>query len=152
MIAAELSELDPENAETYRSNAEAGKARIETLIGEIAAQLEPVRGGNFIVFHDAYQYFETRFDIPASGSITLGDASDPSPARIEEIQDKVAELEVTCAFSEPQFNPDLIATVFRGSDAQTGVMDPLGADLEPGADLYPQLLRNLASSLTDCLE
>ncbi|QFT80488.1 High-affinity zinc uptake system protein ZnuA precursor [Roseovarius sp. THAF27] len=103
------------------------------------------------MFHDAYQYFENRFDFPASGSITLGDASDPSAARIEEIQQKVAELGVNCAFTEPQFNPDLVTTVFRGTDAQTGVMDPLGADLEPGKDLYPQLLRSLASSLTDCL-
>ena len=151
-IAAELSELDPENAETYRANAEAGKADIEALIGEISAQLEPMQGTNFIVFHDAYQYFETRFDVPASGSITLGDASDPSPARIEEIQEKVSELGVSCAFTEPQFNPDLVATVFRGTDAKTGVMDPLGADLEPGPNLYPELLRNLASSLTSCLD
>ena len=151
-IAAELSELDPENAETYRANAEAGKADIEALIGEISAQLEPMQGTNFIVFHDAYQYFETRFDVPASGSITLGDASDPSPARIEEIQQKVSELGVSCAFTEPQFNPDLVATVFRGTDAKTGVMDPLGADLEPGPNLYPELLRNLASSLTSCLD
>ena len=151
-IAAELSELDPENAETYRANAEAGKADIEALIVEISAQLEPMQGTNFIVFHDAYQYFETRFDVPASGSITLGDASDPSPARIEEIQQKVSELGVSCAFTEPQFNPDLVATVFRGTDAKTGVMDPLGADLEPGPNLYPELLRNLASSLTSCLD
>lgn len=151
VIAAELSELDPENADTYRANADAGKAELETLISEISAQLDPVRGQNFIVFHDAYQYFESRFDFPASGSITLSDASDPSPARIEEIQQKVAELGVSCAFTEPQFNPDLVATVFRSTDAQTGIMDPLGADIEPGADLYPQLLRNLASSLTGCL-
>ncbi|MGR3805444.1 zinc ABC transporter substrate-binding protein [Marinibacterium profundimaris] len=151
VIAAELSELDPENTATYRANAEAGRTDLESLIGEISAQLDPVRGANFIVFHDAYQYFENRFGFPASGSITLGDASDPSPARIEEIQHKVAELGVSCAFTEPQFNPDLVATVFRGTDAQTGIMDPLGAELEPGADLYPQLLRNLASSLTDCL-
>ena len=151
VIAAELSELDPDNADTYRANAAVGKADLEALIGEISAQIDTVRGANFIVFHDAYQYFENRFDFPASGSITLGDASDPSPARIEEIQRKVGQLGVTCAFAEPQFNPDLVATVFRGTDARTGIMDPLGANLEPGADLYGQLLRNLAAGLTDCL-
>ncbi|NDK34991.1 zinc ABC transporter substrate-binding protein [Rhodovulum sulfidophilum] len=151
-IAAELSELDPENAATYAANAKAGQAELDGLIGEISAELAPVRGKHFIVFHDAYHYFENRFDFPASGSITLSDASAPSPARIEEIQNKVRELDVTCAFSEPQFNPKLVATVFRGTDAKAGVMDPLGADLAIGADLYPHLLRNLSSSLTDCLE
>ncbi|WP_261395813.1 zinc ABC transporter substrate-binding protein [Salipiger bermudensis] len=152
VIAAELSALDPENAGTYAANAEAGKAELEALIGEITATLAPLRSENFVVFHDAYQYFETRFDIPAAGSITLADASDPSPARIEEIQGKVAELGVTCAFSEPQYDANLIATVFRGTDARTGVMDPLGTELTPGPDLYPQVLRNLATSLSDCLE
>ena len=151
-IAAELSELDPENAPIYQANADKGKAELATLIDEITAQLAPVRDSNFIVFHDAYQYFENRFDFPAAGSITLSDASDPSPARIEEVHEKVHELGVTCAFSEPQFNPNLIRTVFQGTEAKAGVMDPLGADLSPGAALYPQLLRNLASSLATCLE
>ena len=114
--------------------------------------MDDVRDSNFIVFHDAYQYFENRFDFPAAGSITLSDASDPSPARIEEVHEKVHELGVTCAFSEPQFNANLIRTVFQGTEAKAGVMDPLGADLSPGVALYPQLLRNLASSLATCLE
>lgn len=151
-IAAELSELDPDNAGAYKANAEQGKADLAALTEEVSAQLDPVRGENFIVFHDAYQYFETRFDIPAAGSISIGDASAPSPARIEEIHDKVRELGVTCAFTEPQFNPGLVETVFAGTDAKTGVMDPLGAELTPGPDLYPQLIRNLAGSLVDCLE
>ncbi|WP_375173644.1 zinc ABC transporter substrate-binding protein [Pseudooceanicola sp.] len=152
VIAAELSEHDPDNAATYKANAEKGKAELATLITEISAQLDPVRGANFVVFHDAYQYFENRFDFRAAGSITLGDASDPSPARIEEIHDKVKGLEITCAFSEPQFNPNLIRTVFQGTDAKAGVMDPLGIDLALGADLYPSMLRNLANSLVDCLK
>lgn len=152
VIAAELSELDTENAAAYRANAEAGKAQLDAVITEISATLEPVRGRPFVVFHDAYQYFENRFDFPAAGSIRVGDSSDPSPARIEEIHDKVQELGITCAFSEPQFNPNMINTVFRGSAAEVGVLDPLGADLTPGADLYPQLLRNLGTNLADCLD
>ena len=150
-IAAELSTLDPANAKVYQANAEKGKADLDSLIVEISGKLEPVRGSSFIVFHDAYQYFENRFDLPAAGSITLSDASAPSPARIAEIHEKVQELGVACVFSEPQFNPGLVQTVFQGTDAKAGVMDPLGIDLAPGAGLYPQLLRNLATSLSDCL-
>lgn len=151
VISAELSELDPENAGTYKANAENAKSELSALIDEISAELEPVRGANFIVFHDAYQYFENRFDFSAAGSITIGDASAPSPARIEEIQGKVRELGVSCVFSEPQFNAGLVQTVFQGTEAKTGVLDPLGADLTPGPDLNPQLLRNLTGSLVDCL-
>ncbi|QPM92480.1 zinc ABC transporter substrate-binding protein [Pseudooceanicola algae] len=150
-IAAALSAQDPDNAGAYYANAAAGRAELVDLRTEIEGTLDQVRGENFIVFHDAYQYFEMAFDFPASGAISVSDASDPSPARIAEIQTRIAEQNVTCIMSEPQFNPGIVASVMDGSEAHTGVMDPLGADLEPGADLYPQLLRNLATSLAECL-
>lgn len=152
VIAADLAVLDPENADVYAANATAGKADLALLIDDINTNLVGFRGTSFIVFHDSYQYFENRFNISAAGAITLGDASDPSPARIAEIRDKVVELGVTCAFTEPQFNAGLVQTVFQGTGAVTGVLDPLGSDLPLGADLYPQLLRNLVGNLTACLK
>ncbi|MDV7143740.1 zinc ABC transporter substrate-binding protein [Tropicimonas sp. TH_r6] len=151
-IAAELSRIDPENADTYRANADAGQATLEAVIDQVMADLAPVRGKPFIVFHDAYQYFETRFDVPAAGSISIGDAADPGAARIKEIRDKVAELEISCVFSEPQFNPGLVQTVFQGTEAHTGLLDPLGTDLAIGPDLYPLLIRAVGSGLADCLK
>jgi len=150
-IAAQLSAADPDNAGAYFANAAAGREELAALSAEIDGILDPVRGRNFIVFHDAYQYFETAFDFPASGAISLSDASDPSPARIAEIQARVVEQGVTCVLSEPQFDPGIVATVMDGSDARTGVLDPLGSDLEPGPDLYNNVLRNLATTLAGCL-
>lgn len=151
-IAATLSDIDPDNAETYRANAEAGKAELDAVINQVMADLAPVRGKPFVVFHDAYQYFETRFDVPAAGSIKLGDATDPSPARIQEVHKKVKDLNIECVFSEPQFNPGLVKTVFDGSDANTGLLDPLGTELNLGPDLYPQLIRNVGTGLAECLK
>ena len=151
VIAGELSATDPDNAGAYFANAAAGRAEIEVLIDEVNATLEPVRDGQFIVFHDAYQYFEMDFDFPASGAISISDASDPSPARIVEIQSRIAEQGIDCVLAEPQFNPGLVATVLDGTEAQTGILDPLGSDLEPGPALYPQLIRNLSTALAGCM-
>jgi len=151
VIAGQLSAADPENAGAYFANAAAGRTEIEALIGEVTATLDPVRDGQFVVFHDAYQYFEADFDFPASGAISIGDASDPSPARIAEIQDRIAEHGIDCVLAEPQFNPGLVATVLDGTEAQTGILDPLGSDLEPGPALYPQLIRNLSTALAGCM-
>ena len=151
LIAGQLSAADPDNAGTYFANAAAAREEMEALSAEIAATLDPVRGGSFIVFHDAYQYFETDFDFPASGAISLSDASDPSPARIAEIQGRIQEEGIDCVLAEPQFNPGIVEVVLDGTDANTGVIDPLGAELEPGSDLYPQLLRNMATTLAECL-
>lgn len=147
VIAGELSALDPENAAAYAANAAAGQAEIQAVADQISANLT---GGEFVVFHDAYQYFEQGFDIQAVGAIALSDASDPSPARIAEIQQVVKDHGVTCVFSEPQFNPDLVATVMEGSAAKTVVIDPLGAGLTPGADFYPALLQKLGDAMAAC--
>src|SRR6056297_2252372 len=150
-IAAKLSAADPDNAGAYFANAAAGREELAALSAEINGILDPVRGRNFIVFHDAYQYFEAAFDFPASGAISVSDASDPSPARIAEIQARVEEQGVTCVLSEPQFDPCIVNAVMDGSEANTGVLDPLGSDLKPGPDLYGNVLRNLATALADCL-
>lgn len=149
-IAAELSRLDPENAATYAANAAEGQAELAALQAELTAQMAPLAGKGFVVFHDAYQYFEQRFGLQATGAISMSDASAPSAARIAELQQSVRELSVDCVFSEPQFDNRLIQTVFDGQ-ARTGVLDPLGQDQTPGAGLYPALLRQMANAFETCL-
>ena len=151
VIATELSKIDPENTDIYFDNVSQGKTDIDAVISEIDATLATFRGTNFIVYHDAYQYFERRFDVLAAGSISMGDVSDPSPARIAEIRQTVEELDMTCVFSEPQFNPELIATVVDGTKARARVIDPLGTHLTLGADFYLNLLRNIAQTMASCL-
>ncbi|MAY70107.1 MAG: zinc transporter [Halomonas sp.] len=150
-IATSLAELDPDNADIYRHNAEEARSKLDDLIDELETRLQQAQGTRFIVFHDAYQYFERRFDVPAAGAISLGDASDPSPARIREIQQRVADLGVQCVFREPQFNPALVDSVFAGTGVETSlVIDPLGVDLPLDTELYPALLRQLADGVTRC--
>jgi zinc transport system substrate-binding protein len=152
VIAVELANLDPDNASSYLHRAQEGRNALKELTSHLSAQLAPIRGRPFVVFHDAYQYFEHRFDIRATGSIVLSEASDPGPVRIAEIRDGVLELEVNCVFAEPQFEPKLIATVIEGTDARSGTLDPLGTSLEAGPALYTQLLRNLVQDLAGCLK
>ncbi|KAB2732733.1 zinc ABC transporter substrate-binding protein ZnuA [Brucella anthropi] len=150
-IAKTLGESDPEHAAQYEKNAKDYGEKIDALTKEVASELEPVKDKPFIVFHDAYQYFENRFGVKAAGSITVSPEKAPGAARIKEIHEKIKSLGATCVFSEPQFEPKLVNTVIEGTDARTGVLDPLGAELKDGPDLYPQLIRNLADSLKDCL-
>ncbi|UWQ81430.1 zinc ABC transporter substrate-binding protein (plasmid) [Leisingera sp. S132] len=150
VIAEELAEHDPDNAAAYRANAEAGKQEIAETVATVSAQLAPFQDKPFIVFHDAYQYFEQGFGLQAAGAISLSDAVKPSPARVAEIRDVVADRKVACVFSEPQFNPGLVATVLEGTGAGTAVLDPLGAGLEPGAGFYPALLQDIGAAIAGC--
>lgn len=151
LIAEELAEHDPQNAERYMENAKAARDEIASLEAEIAEELEPVSDVPFLVFHDAYQYFETRFGMSAAGAISLSDASDPSAARIAELRDLAQSRDIACVFAEPQFDPKLVETVFDGV-ARQGVVDPLATGVDPGPDLYPTLMRDMATALHECLD
>ncbi|WP_186415442.1 MULTISPECIES: zinc ABC transporter substrate-binding protein ZnuA [unclassified Pannonibacter] len=150
-IAHHLSEADPENAATYAANAAALKEKLTALETELAAELEPVKDKPFIVFHDAYQYFEQRFGVRAAGSVTLSPEVQPGAERVAALRTKLKDLGAVCVFSEPQFEPKLVSVLIEGTDVRTGVLDPLGADVANGKDLYFEVTRNMAASLKSCL-
>ena len=149
-IAGALAEADPENADLYRRNAEAGQIRLMALEEEIDGRLHPHRNTPFVVFHDAYQYFERRFELAALGAIALHDAASPGPARLAAVRDGIARHGVSCVFSEPQFDDGLIDAVTRGSAVRTAVVDPLGATLPLGPRFYGDLLRGISVAIDDC--
>lgn len=149
-IAAELSRLDPDNAATYAANATAGAAEIDAAELETADRIAVLGQQRFVAFHDAYQYLENRFGITTTGAVSLSDASTPSPARIAELRTAISDMGATCALSEPQFNADLLKTVFDGSPVKTVVIDPLGSTIPPGPEFYPALIRSLGEALSAC--
>ncbi|ODS57130.1 MAG: zinc ABC transporter substrate-binding protein [Agrobacterium sp. SCN 61-19] len=150
-IAKSLVEVDPSNTSTYEANLTAVNAEIDALDTEIAAQLKPVLDKPFIVFHDAYQYFENHYGVRVAGSVTVSPETMPGAERLSTIQAKIKELGAACVFAEPQFEPKLIGVVTEGTQAKSGVLDPEGGALDAGPALYGQLMRNLATSMSTCL-
>lgn len=150
-IARVLKDKDPANAATFDANAATATARIEKTSATIEETLAAARGKPFVVFHDAYQYFERRFAVPAIGAITVSPETQPSAKRLSEIRAKIKELGAVCVFAEPQFKSKLIDTVLEGTNARAGTLDPEGASVEPGPSAYIDLLQNLAANLKSCL-
>ena len=150
-IEEALIKADPEHASTYEANAHKMMGELDSLTAELREELEPVQEKGFIVFHDAYQYFEQRFELAAIGSISVSPEVMPGAERVSDLRETISELDTTCVFSEPQFEPKLVYTLIDGTGARTAVLDPLGASLTKGPDLYFQLLRNMASSFKKCL-
>ncbi|RFB93288.1 zinc ABC transporter substrate-binding protein [Rhizobium leguminosarum bv. trifolii] len=151
MITTTLVAADPANALTYQANAKALDDELTALDKEIAATVAPVKNKPFIVFHDAYQYFEHRYGIRVAGSITVSPETIPGAERVSEIHRKVGELGATCVFAEPQFEPRLVNVVTEGTSARSGVLDPEAATLKAGPDLYFTLMRGIAENMKDCL-
>ena len=150
-ITTSLVAADPANALTYEANQKTLNDKLDALDTEIASTVAPVKDKPFIVFHDAYQYFEHRYGVRVSGSITVSPETIPGAQRVAEIRSKVADLGATCVFAEPQFEPKLVNVVLEGTSAKSGVLDPEAATLPQGPDLYFDLMRDIASSLKSCL-
>ena len=150
-IAERLARIDPDNAARYGENAAAMRARLDAAERDAAERLAPVRGRPFMVFHDAYQYFEAHFGLNAVGSITLSPDRRPGARRLVEIRARIAETGAPCLFREPQFPPDLVETVIEGTQARTAMLDPLGLEQPAGPEAMPGLIRSLAGNLAGCL-
>lgn len=146
-VAATLSTIDPSNQAVYRHNAEQLQRRLDDLDRQLANKLKPVQTTPYIVFHDAYQYFETAYGLNAVGSITINPERMPGARRISEIRNKIKSLNARCVFSEPQFEPRLVATITEGTEARTGTLDPLGVTLPVGPESYFVLLHEMADNL-----
>lgn len=152
-IVAALSARDATDAPRYRDNGAALKAGLDTLAAELAAELKPVAGKPFIVFHDSTQYFETRFGLSAAGAITVSPEVSPSAKRLTEVRERIKKLGAVCVLSEPQMSARVVAAVTEGTRAKAGSIDPEGQLLEPpGPDLYPTLMRKLAKAMAGCLQ
>ena len=146
-----LGRRDAPNAERYRANGVRLTRRLDALEAELRAELAPVRAVPYVVFHDAYRHFEHRFDTTAVGAISASSARPPGAKRLAEIRDMSRAGRMACLFREPQFNPALVAALVAGTPVKTGVLDPLGNDLEPGPEAYFVVMRRLAQSLKSCL-
>lgn len=150
-IETALIATDAGNIAIYQANTKKLIDDLEALDSEIAETVKPVKDKPFIVFHDAYQYFEHRYGVKTAGSITVSPETLPGADRVKQMQEKVRSLGVTCVFAEPQFEPKLVSVITEGTAAKSATLDPEAATLEPGPDLYFKLMRGIAGSLKDCL-
>jgi len=150
-INKELSLFFPENAKTYDQNANQLIKKINQLKVELKKELSGIKDKPYVVFHDAYQYFETSFDLNAVGSVALEGDVASSPKQISFIKDKIVKSKALCVFQEPQFDSKLVKIVIEGTNTKIGTLDPLGVNVKSGENFYLQLLKNMGKSLRDCL-
>lgn len=150
-MARTLSALDPANARIYAANRKRARMHLAALDRELRNSLAPVRGVPYVVFHDAYGYFERRYGLQHIAAITTGPDRAPGARRLRSIRRAMIAGRARCIFSEPPFRPKLAEALRRGTGARHGVLDPLGAGIAPGPGAYAILLRNLARAFAGCL-
>ena len=148
IAAKEISEIDPANASKYEANAAKALNELDQLINDTRGKIN--KDATYVVFHDAFQYFEQRFGIEVIGALTVNPEILPGAKQLAEIREVIEHEAVNCLFSEPQFNPTIAEIIASDTGVKAAVLDPLGAELEPGKDLYFDLISDMASSFESC--
>ena len=151
VITQKLVAIDPDNTARYVSNHAALLDRLASLEQKISRRLTRLKKRKYIVFHDAYQYFENHFELKPVGALAIDPDRRPGARRLTELKKVIRDLSVECVFTEPQFEPRLIKVLTEGTMIRTGILDPLGSDLQPGSELYFTLMEQMADSLESCL-
>ena len=147
-IENQLVKLDPENASKYKANSKKAQTELDNLTRNIKKDLK--KDLRFVVFHDAYQYFEKRFGIKVLGALTVNPDVLPGAEQLSEIREVIEHEKVNCLFSEPQFNPAIIKSISKDTNIKIGVLDPLGANLDKSKDMYIKLLKDMSNSFKGC--
>lgn len=150
LIGEKLAALDSVHADTYRTNVRRFTERLLVLDGNLTARLAPVKTRPFIVFHDAYQYFEHHYGLNGAGAITLSPEEQPSAARIAALRTRIESGKIACIYAEPQFSPALLTTLTEGTKAGVGTLNPDASDLPVNVELYPAYLTRLVEDFLAC--
>ena len=147
-ITNQLVKIDSTNSSTYKSNSKNLLKDLDALTKTIKKDLN--KNASFVVFHDAYQYFEKRFGLSVVGALTVNPDVMPGAEQLSEIREVIEEKKVKCIFSEPQFNPAIIKSIASDTGVKTGVLDPLGATINKSKNMYFNLIEDMSNALKDC--
>ena len=147
-ITNQLSKIDKDNASTYKANSKKIMKDLDGLIKDVKNEIN--KDASFVVFHDAYQYFEKRFGLSVIGALTVNPDVMPGAEQLSEIREVIEHEKANCIFSEPQFNPNIINSIASDTGVKTGVLDPLGANIDKGKNMYFDLIKDMSNSLKDC--
>ena len=146
-----LSNFDPENAQKFQKNGEKIIVRLNELDKQLSSEMSEISDRTYLVLHDAYQYFERRYQLKSAGSITLQLGHFLGVSRLKKVQKMIQTSKVRCIFTEPQYSQKLVKTLLKNTSVKKGILDPIGADILPGPELYFDLMKNLRISLKSCL-
>ncbi len=149
-----LSKAIPENETIYRKNLKKLNARLAKLDTYIKNKIKSAIGKNFIVTHDAYNYFIKKYGLNKPMSMSFNHNYYIGARDFIDLQRAVRDNTVQCIFEEPAFESYVTRKIL--GDNKTIKLGKLDAEWGPEdvslKDSYFAMMESLADSLSDCLK
>ena len=147
-VAEDLAAVDPDHAATYRANADALAAELATLDADLAGGLESCAGDVVVTSHAAFGYLTARYDLRQVSVSGIDPEGEPSPARIREVRETIADLGVTAVFTEPLADPAVAAALADDLGVEVLQLDPLDSHAQDAPDYREVMAANLEALRT----
>ena len=149
-IKDRLIEIDQAQAAQYQSRFESFVAEIETTNRDLTERFSTSHN-NYLVYHNAYQYFERQFGLQHSVALLADPETQPGIQHILRTRELVENSMPNCLLVEPESSMELATTLTDGLDIRTVSVDHLGYDVLPSDNPYRQLLLQVAESFESCI-
>lgn len=120
-------------------------------IEQAQQRLVPVQDRGFLVFHQAYDHWVAAMQLNQIGAFTISPELKPGAKTVQRMRQQLAQGDVVCVFSEPEFSPNIVETVTRGIDIKRGELDPMAYNIPLQADGYLLFINDLTERFVSCL-
>ncbi|MFC8413271.1 zinc ABC transporter substrate-binding protein [Streptomyces coelicoflavus] len=144
-VAKSFEKADPDHADDYRKNAEALTKKLGGLDTAYKDGLKTTATKVFFTNHAAFGYLAERYGLTQEAINGLDPESEPSPARIKELQEEAKADGVTTVFYETLVSDKTAKTLAKDAGLKTDVLDPLEGitDKSKGDDYVAVMESNL---------
>lgn len=120
LIRAQLTAIDPANADAYRANADSYTALLGALDAAVRAAIEtiPERNRVLLTYHDSFAYFAKRYGMRVIGAIQPADFSEPSGRDVARLIEQIRRERVPAIFGSEVFRSPVLEQIARETGAR----------------------------------
>ncbi|MGV9555074.1 metal ABC transporter solute-binding protein, Zn/Mn family [Streptomyces sp. NPDC003522] len=144
-VGKAFEKADPDHAADYRKNTAALVADLAALDTEFENGLAAAGSKVFITTHAAFGYLAERYGLTEEAISGLDPESEPSAARVKELEKMAKADGVTTVFYETLVSDKTARTVAQDANLRTDVLDPIEGitDKSRGTDYFAVQRANL---------
>ncbi|GAA1971615.1 metal ABC transporter substrate-binding protein [Kitasatospora viridis] len=150
-VGAELAKADPAHAADYQKNTDALVAQLATLDQSFQSGLKSCTRKAFVTSHAAFGYLADHYGLQQIAINGVDPESEPTPARLAQIQQAAKDNGVTTIFFEALVSPKLADSVAKDLNLKTAVLDPLEGVKAGSQDTYFTIMQQNLSNLQAAL-
>ncbi|MFH8383194.1 metal ABC transporter substrate-binding protein [Kitasatospora sp. NPDC018058] len=141
-----FAKADPAHADDYKKNTDELVTELTALDQDFRNGLKDTKTKTFVTSHAAFGYLADHYGLTQVAINGVDPESDPTPARLAEVQKAAKDNGVTTIFFETLVSPKLADTVAKDLGLKTAVLDPLEGVKDPSKDDYLSVMKqNLAN-------